>query len=44
MLFEDLRIDKEKFNDLNIEKIEKISKLYHSNNVKLLAKYKRKNK
>ena len=43
MLFNDLRIDKENFNKLNIEKIEKLSNLYHSTNVNLLAKYMRRN-
>ena len=44
MLFSDLRIDSENFNKLNIEKIEKLSNLYHSTNVLLLAKYMRRNK
>ena len=39
MLFNDLRMDKEEFSKLNIETIEKLSKLYHSTNVNLLAKY-----
>lgn len=39
MLFNDLRIDKDEFNKLDIEKIEKLSNLYHSTNVVLLAKY-----
>ena len=39
MLFNDLRIDKEEFSKLIIETIEKLSKLYHSTNVNLLAKY-----
>ena len=43
MLFNDLRIDKENFNKLNIEKIEKLSNLYHSTNISLLAKYIRRN-
>lgn len=43
MLFNDLRIDEEKFNKLDIEKIEKLSKLYHSTNVDLLARYIRRN-
>lgn len=43
MLFQDLRIDEEEFNKLNIEKIENLSKLYHSTNVCLLAKYMRRN-
>ena len=41
MLFDDLRIDKEEFNKLSIEKIEKLSDLYHSTNIKLLVKYMR---
>ena len=41
MLFNDLRIDIEDFNKLNTEKIDKLSNLYHSKNIKLLAKYKR---
>lgn len=41
MLFLDLRIDVEEFNKLNTEKIEKLSNLYKSKNIKLLAKYKR---
>ena len=43
MLFNDLRIDEEEFNKLNISKIEKLSKLYHSSNVDLLARYMRRN-
>lgn len=43
MLFNDLRIDIEEFNKLNVEKIEKLSNLYHSTNVSLLAKYMRRN-
>ena len=43
MLFSDLRIDSESFNKLNIEKIERLSNLYHSTNVLLLAKYMRRN-
>ena len=39
MLFSDLRIDIEAFEKLNIDKIEKLSNLYHSTNVYLLAKY-----
>lgn len=39
MLFNDLRIDIEQFNKLNIDKINKLSKLYHSTNVELLSKY-----
>lgn len=44
MLFSDLRIDSESFNKLNIEKIERLSNLYHSTNILLLAKYMRRNK
>lgn len=44
MLFNDLRIDEEAFNKLDILKINKLSKLYHSTNVELLAKYMRRNK
>lgn len=43
MLFNDLRIDKEEFNKLNVDKIIKLSNLYHSTNVELLAKYMRRN-
>ena len=43
MLFNDLRIDEEEFNRLDILKINKLSKLYHSTNVELLAKYMRRN-
>ena len=39
MLFNDLRIDEEVFNKLNIDKITKLSELYHSTNVDLLARY-----
>ena len=42
LLFDDLRIDKDIFESLDIEKIEKLSSLYHSTNVSLLAKYMRK--
>lgn len=44
MLFNDLRIDEEAFNKLDILKINKLSKLYHSTNVELLTKYMRRNK
>ncbi len=44
MLFNDLRIDESEFNKLDINKIEKLSDLYHSTNVSLLAKYMEKNK
>lgn len=43
MLFNDLRIDEEEFNKLDILKVNKLSKLYHSTNVELLAKYMRRN-
>lgn len=43
MLFNDLRIDKEEFNKLNVDKIIKLSNLYHSTNIELLAKYMRRN-
>ena len=39
LLFDDLRIDEDIFESLDIEKIEKLSNLYHSTNVSLLAKY-----
>ena len=42
LLFDDLRIDKDIFESLDTEKIEKLSSLYHSTNVSLLAKYMRK--
>ena len=41
ILFNDLRIDEEEFAKLNIEKVEKLSNLYCSRNVKLLYKYMR---
>jgi len=43
MLFNDLRIDEEEFNKLNVDKIDKLSNLYHSTNVNLLARYIRRN-
>ena len=43
MLFDDLRIDKDNFSKLNIDKIEKLSNLYHSTNINLLSKYMRRN-
>lgn len=43
MLFNDLRIDEEEFNKLDVLKIEKLSKLYHSTNIDLLARYIRRN-
>lgn len=39
MLFNDLRIDNEGFKNLNASKIYKLSNLYNSTNVSLLAKY-----
>lgn len=39
MLFKDLRMDEDNFQKLNKEKIVKLSNLYHSTNVDLLAKY-----
>lgn len=41
MLFLDLRIDKEEFWRLDGQKIEYLSTLYHSTNVRLLSKYMR---
>ena len=41
MLFNDLRLDPEEFAKLDVNKIEKLSNLYHSTNIKLLAKYMR---
>ncbi len=43
MLFNDLRIDEEEFQKLDVNKVERLSDLYHSTNVKLLAKYMRRN-
>ena len=43
MLFNDLRIDEEEFQKLDVDKVEKLSSLYHSTNVTLLAKYMRRN-
>ena len=43
ILFNDLRIDEEEIHKLNADKIEKLSNLYHSTNVNLLAKYMRRN-
>lgn len=43
MLFNDLRIDQEVFGKLDVDKICKLSELYHSTNVVLLAKYMRRN-
>ena len=39
MLFNDLRIDEDELQKLDGNKIEKLSKLYHSTNVSLFAKY-----
>lgn len=44
MLFEDLRIDENAFNNLDANKIIKLSTLYHSSNIDLLAKYIRRNR
>ena len=44
MLFNDLRIDIDRFKELDVYKIENLSNLYHSINVKLLAKYMRRDK
>lgn len=44
MLFNDLRLDIEEVNKLNTDKIDKLSKLYHSTNVELLSKYIRRKK
>ncbi len=41
MLFNDLRIDEDEFKNLDAIKIDKLSYLYHSTNVTLLAKYMR---
>ena len=41
ILYNDLRIDKEELFKLDVEKIEKLSLLYHSTNVSLFAKYMR---
>ena len=43
MLFNDLRIDEEEFTKLNVEKIERLSELYHSTNIDLLSRYMRRN-
>ena len=43
ILFNDLRIDEDEFYKLNANKIDKLSKLYHSTNINLLAKYIRRN-
>lgn len=39
LLFEDLRIDEDRFNRLNKEDILKLAPLYHSNNLNYLAKF-----
>ena len=39
LLFEDLRIDEEKFNELNKEDLLKLAPLYHSTNLIFLAKF-----
>lgn len=44
MLFNDLRIDETEFNKLDANIIEKLSSLYHSTNIILLAKYMRRRK
>ncbi len=44
ILFDDLRIGKIEFDKLDIDKINKLSNLYHSTNIELLAKYMRRNK
>lgn len=41
MLFNDLRIDDEEFYKLDKDKIERLSKLYHSTNISLLSRYMR---
>lgn len=41
MLFSDLRIDEDEFSKLDIQKINYLSDLYHSSNIKLLARYMR---
>ena len=43
MLFNDLRIDKEEFDKLDYNVVEKLSELYHSTNVCLLARYMKRN-
>ena len=43
MLFNDLRIDREEFRNLDVCKVEKLSELYHSTNVDLLKRYMRRN-
>ncbi len=41
MLFNDLRIDQNEFQKLDVDKVRRLSNLYHSTNVVLLAKYMR---
>lgn len=43
LLFNDLRIDIYEFEKLSIDEIAEISKMYHSTNVSLLYRYKRRN-
>lgn len=43
ILFNDLRIDKEEFNNLNVKDINEITQCYHSTNVELLYGYIRRN-
>ena len=43
MLFEDLRIDRTEFEKLHVDKILQIGDRYHSNNLKYLLKYLRRN-
>lgn len=43
MLFNDLRIDEDEFKKLDTNKIAKLSELYHSTNIDLLARYMRRN-
>lgn len=44
MLYSDLRIERNDIKKLDVEKIEKLSNLYHSRNIKLLSKYLKRNK
>ena len=44
ILYNDLRIDKEEFSKLNVNKIDNLSNLYHSTNVELLSRYMRRNR
>ena len=43
MLFEDMRIDRTEFEKLNVHEILQIGEKYHSNNLKYLMKYLRRN-